>query len=70
MQHYFGKKGRGPLLEQGLGWLFGFNDPLRQYFSLYWVVSQGEGERREMIEERKSPNNPHPQASTEALALL
>ena len=32
---------------------FGFNDPLRQYFSLYRVVSQREGERRERIEESK-----------------
>ena len=32
------------------GWLvcfFGLNDPLRQYFSLYRVVSQREGERKE-----------------------
>ena len=32
------------------GWLvgcFGFNGPLRQYFSLYRTVSQREGERRE-----------------------
>ena len=31
-----------------VGWLvgcFGFNGPLRQYFSLYRVVSQREGER-------------------------
>ena len=31
-----------------VGWLvgcFGFNDPLRQYFSLYRAVSQREGER-------------------------
>ena len=30
-----------------IGWLvdFGFNGPLRQYFSLYRVVSQREGER-------------------------
>ena len=26
---------------------FGFNDPLRQYFSLYRAVSQREGERGE-----------------------
>ena len=26
---------------------FGFNDPLRQYFSLYRAVSQREGEREE-----------------------
>ena len=33
------------------GWLvgcFGFNGPLRQYFSLYRAVSQREGERIEM----------------------
>ena len=32
-----------------VGWLvgFGFNGPLRQYFSLYRAVSQREGERRE-----------------------
>ena len=32
------------------GWLvgcFGFNGPLRQYFSLYRAVSQTEGEREE-----------------------
>ena len=32
----------------GQGWLvgcFGFNGPLRQYFSLYRAVSQREGER-------------------------
>ena len=32
------------------GWLvgcFGFNGPLRQYFSLYRAVSQREGEREE-----------------------
>ena len=31
-----------------VGWLvgcFGFNDPLRQYFSLYRAVSQREGEK-------------------------
>ena len=39
-----------------IAWLsgcFGFNGPLRQYFSLYRAVSQKEGERGEkMIEER------------------
>ena len=33
---------------------FGFNDPLRQYFSLYRVVPQREGEREERIEESKN----------------
>ena len=41
-----------------VGWLlvgcFGFNDPLRQYFSLYRVVSQREEERGEWIEESKN----------------
>ena len=35
---------------QRIGWLagcFGFNGPLRQYFSLYRAVSQREGERGE-----------------------
>ena len=31
----------------GLVGCFGFNGPLRQYFSLYRAVSQREGERRE-----------------------
>ena len=33
-----------------IGWLvgcFGLNGPLRQYFSLYRAVFQGEGERKE-----------------------
>ena len=33
---------------------FGFNGPLRQYFSLYRAVSQREGERLERIDERKN----------------
>ena len=39
------------------GWLvgcFGFNGPLRQYFSLYQAVSQREGERGERIDESKN----------------
>ena len=47
----------------GLGWLvgcFGFNGPLRQYFSLYRAVSQREGERRERIDESKNAKPPHP----------
>ena len=41
----------------GVVWLvgcFGFNGPLRQYFSLYRAVSQREGERRERIDESKN----------------
>ena len=36
-----------PSLWEAVGWLvgFGFNGPLRQYFSLYRAVSQREGER-------------------------
>ena len=45
-----------PILE--VGWLvgcFGFNGPLRQYFSLYRAVSQREGEREEKrIDESKN----------------
>ena len=41
-----------------VGWLvgcFGFNGPLRQYFSLYRAVSQREGEREEKrIDESKN----------------
>ena len=39
------------------GWLvgcFGFNGPLRQYFSLYRAVSQREGERGERIDGSKN----------------
>ena len=45
-----------PFLDGDVGWLvvFGLNDPLRQYFSLYRVVSKREGERREMIDESKN----------------
>ena len=35
-------------IQAEVGWLvgcFGFNGPLRQYFSLYQAVSQREGER-------------------------
>ena len=40
-----------------ISWLvgcFGFNGPLRQYFSLYRAVSQREGEREERIDESKN----------------
>ena len=32
---------------------FGFNDPLRQYFSLHRAVSQRVRKKREKIDERK-----------------
>ena len=57
------------------GWLvgcFGFNGPLRQYFSLYRAVSHREGERGEKGQcEKKCPNNPHPHLlqAQQALAL-
>ena len=39
---------RGPaILFDWLVGCFGFNGPLRQYFSLYQAVSQREGEREE-----------------------
>ena len=45
---------KGWLVGWSVGWLvgwlvgcFGFNGPLRQYFSLYQAVSQREGEREE-----------------------
>ena len=46
-----------------LGWLvgcFGFNGPLRQYFSLYQAVFQREGERGERTDERKISKPPSP----------
>ena len=45
-----------------LDWLvgcFGFNGPLRQYFSLYRAVSQREGEREERIDESKNVKQPY-----------
>ena len=51
--HYI--KGKNLLLKEQIislksRWLvgcFGLNSPLRQYFSLYWAVSQREGEGKE-----------------------
>ena len=43
-----------PLSPSLLVGCFGFNSPLRQYFSLYRAVSQREGERRERIDESKN----------------
>ena len=59
-----------------VGWLvgcFGFNGPLRQYFSLYRAVSQREGERGEKRQRRiKMSKQPHPHIleAQWALALL
>ena len=44
------EKGKKKCRKNGVGWLvgcFGFNGPLRQYFSLYQAVSQREGGRGE-----------------------
>ena len=49
--------GPSPKEKEKQDWLvgcFGFNGPLRQYFSLYRAVSQREGERRERIDESKN----------------
>ena len=52
-----------PPLFDPCGWLvacFGFNGPLRQYFSLYRAFYQREGERRERIDESKNVQTPPP----------
>ena len=44
-----------------IGWLvgwFGFNGPMRQYFSLYRAVSQREGERKETEENKNVQTTP------------
>ena len=46
---------------------FGFNGPLRQYFRLYWAVSQSEGERKEMIDQRKMSIQPPPAPTVSAV---
>ena len=49
------------------GWLvgcFGFNGPLRQYFSLYRAVSQREGERGEKGQMREKMSKQPPPAPT------
>ena len=46
---------------------FGFNGPLRQYFSLYRAVFHREAEKGKMIEERKQEC---PQASANARLQL
>ena len=53
------------------GWLvgcFGFNGPLRQYFSLYRAVSQREGEREEKGQRRvKMSKQPPPVPTASAV---
>ena len=47
---------------------FGFNGPLRQYFSLYRTVSQREGEREEKrIDESKNVQTTPPAPTTSAV---
>ena len=46
---------------------FGFNGPLRQYFSLYRAISQREAERRERIDESKMSKPPPPAPTTSAI---
>ena len=51
------------------GWLvgcFGFNDPLRQYFSLYRAVSQKERKKTDRGD-RKCPKQPSPALTTRAI---
>ena len=50
----------GKLPVPGLVGCFGFNGPLRQYFSLYRAVSKREGERGEKIDESKMSKPPPP----------
>ena len=52
-----------------VGWLvgFGFNGPLRQYFSLYRAVSQREGEREERIDESKNVQTTPPAPTASAI---
>ena len=60
------------LLTDWLVGCFGFNGPLRQYFSLYRAISQREGERKEIDERKNVQTNPHPHLlqSQQTLALL
>ena len=46
---------------------FGFNDPLRQYFSLYRAVSQRQGERGEKIDEGKNVQTTPPAPTASAI---
>ena len=52
-----------------VGWLFGFNGPLRQYFSLYRAVSQREGERGKKagIDESKNVQTTPPAPTVSAV---
>ena len=46
---------------------FGFSGPLRQYFSLYWAVSQREGEREERQRRVKMSKQPSPTPTASAI---
>ena len=54
----------------GLCWLvgcFGFNGPLRQYFSLYQAVIQRGRKKREKTDERKMSKHPPPAPTASAI---
>ena len=56
--------------QRKLVWLagcFGFNGPLRQYFSLYRAASQREGERGERIDESKNVQTTPPAPTASAI---
>ena len=56
------------MTEEQLVGCFGFNGPLRQYFSLYRAVSQREGEREEKGEMRvKMSKQPPPEPTASAV---
>ena len=61
------RSGAGDRGDGDRGWLvgcFGFNGPLRQYFSLYRAVSQREGERGEKGQMREKMSKQPPPAPT------
>ena len=49
-----------------VGW-FEFNSPLRQYFSLYWAISQRSRQKRDMIDEWKKSKQPPPAPAASAV---
>ena len=59
---------RGPaVLEDLMVGCFGYNGPLRQYFSLYWAVSQRKREIRERIDESKNVQTTPPAPTASAI---
>ena len=51
----------------GLVGCFGLIGPLRQYFSLYRIVSQTGRKKREQIDERKMSKKPSPEPTARAV---